>query len=85
MSMANESRTHVDSLRQEIASALNRHCCENESNTPDFLLAEFLLGCLRAWDDATRKRERWYGRNPNQGPGHVAFDPTHARNERDAD
>ena len=56
-------------LEQELAAVLNRYSCENESNTPDFLLARFLLGCLRAWDESVRRRERWYGRDPNTGPG----------------
>jgi len=62
-------KSHIDSLREEVAAALNRHSCENESNTPDFILAKFLLGCLQAWDNSVRERERWYGRNPNDGPG----------------
>lgn len=57
--------THISSLADEIASALNRHSAENESNTPDYILAKFLLGCLQAWDNGTRERERWYGRSPN--------------------
>jgi len=57
-----------DDLRQALAATLNRFSAENGSNTPDFLLAEFLLGCLVAWDAAIKARERWYGRD-NSGPG----------------
>ena len=49
-------------LEQEIQHTINRHSAENGSNTPDFILAQFLLGCLAAWDAATNERERWYGR-----------------------
>lgn len=55
-------------LEQELASTLNRHSQENGSNTPDFLLARFLLGCLKSYNEAVRARESWYGRNPNIGP-----------------
>ena len=30
----------------DIAAAINYHSAENESDTPDFVLAEFLVGCL---------------------------------------
>ncbi len=49
-----------DSLREEIRTVLNKHCAENASDTPDFILAEFLMGCLYAFDQATRTRSDWY-------------------------
>lgn len=49
------------SLHDEIASVLNRHSCENVSDTPDFILAQYLLGCLEAFDRAVIAREDWYG------------------------
>lgn len=33
----------------ELTSLLNRHCKENGSGTPDFILAEYLFGCLTLW------------------------------------
>jgi len=65
-------------LEQEIASVLNRHSQENASNTPDFLLARFLLDCLGAFNRAVRDRESWYGRDPNMGPAGQMTD-TNAR------
>lgn len=50
-----------DSLKQELTELLNRHSRENASNTPDFILAEFMLTCLAAFEHTTRERERWYG------------------------
>jgi hypothetical protein len=50
-------------LRKEIENAINRCCAENASNTPDFILAEFLIGCLAAFDTAVQQRETWYGRD----------------------
>ena len=47
------------SLTREIAAVLNRHSLENASNTPDFILAQYLLGCLAAFDVATQQRETW--------------------------
>lgn len=51
----------MGSLESELAEVLNRHSCENASNTPDYVLAQYLLSCLAAFDVATRARERHYG------------------------
>lgn len=55
-----------DDLEHALADALNRFSAENPSNTPDWILAQYLLGCLAAWNQATQQRERWYGRDARQ-------------------
>lgn len=50
-------------FRSELSSLLNKCCRENGSNTPDFILAEYLGDCLRAFDVASRAREKWYGKS----------------------
>lgn len=54
-------------LARELASLLNSHCCENESDTPDFVLAEMLLAVLRTWNDTTKRRDHWLGRPCGDG------------------
>ena len=49
-------------FRSEVEQLLNRFCRENESNTPDFVLAQFLIESLDAFDRAVERREEWYGR-----------------------
>jgi len=49
-------------LRRDLAQVLNRHSRENGSNTPDFILAQFLANCLDAYDVAIGARAQWYGR-----------------------
>ena len=49
------------SFIKELELLLNRNCMENGSNTPDFILAKFLRGCLESFNTATSKRDRWYG------------------------
>lgn len=49
-------------FRQELESLLNRHSLENASNTPDYILAEFLIACLKAFDSAVGVREIHFGR-----------------------
>lgn len=50
-------------LEEEMANVLNRFCAENESNTPDWILAQFLLNCLSAWNRGVQQRETLYGRD----------------------
>lgn len=52
----------------ELRTLINRHSKENGSNTPDFILAEYLNDCLRAFDKTVVLRERWYGREPFAPP-----------------
>lgn len=49
-------------LRKQIEKAINSECAENGSDTPDFILAEFLTDCLAAFDKALVVREKWYAR-----------------------
>ena len=55
-------------LRQEIAAAINRHSAENGSNTPDFILAEYLTDCLAAFDKAVNARGNFSRSGPVDGP-----------------
>lgn len=47
-------------LREDIENAINRNSAENGSNTPDFILAEYLTDCLAAFDKAVLRRAEWY-------------------------
>jgi hypothetical protein len=50
---------------EELADLLNRHSMENESGTPDFILARHLTSCLVAWNCSMREREAYIGRQAN--------------------
>ena len=50
----------MTTLKEELTTILNKHSTENGSDTPDFVLAMFLLACLTAFDDATNLRREWY-------------------------
>ena len=56
-----------EGFRKELQSAINRNSMENGSNTPDFILADFLVGCLDAFDKAVAQRSGWYGHTPQEG------------------
>lgn len=54
-------------FEKEVTRLLNHHSQESVSDTPDFILAVFLTDCLTAWNDATVRREMWYGRRVGDG------------------
>lgn len=47
-------------FKKELESLINRHSMENGSGTPDFILANYLCDCLRAFDAAVGARKQWY-------------------------
>lgn len=51
-----------DNFRIELENLINCHSKENGSDTPDFILAEYLDGCLQNFDLAVSHRETYYGR-----------------------
>lgn len=44
-------------LQKDLAALLNSYSAENGSNTPDTVLADYLLSCLEAFNTAVRTRE----------------------------
>ncbi len=48
----------------ELSNLINKYRVENRSNTPDFTLAQYLVGCLVAFETATQRCEKWRGREP---------------------
>lgn len=52
----------MDDFRKELETLINRHSLENGSNTPDFILANYLVACLKVFDATLVEREKWYGR-----------------------
>lgn len=61
----------------ELRDLINKRCMENASNTPDFILAQYLTNCLLAWNRATQQRETWYGRDarPTSPPNAQPLNP----------
>ncbi len=70
-----EQKQVPNPLAQSLAEALNRHSAENGSNTPDFILADFLRDCLTAFNVAQTRRNHWYGRKDEPGKVLVVDQP----------
>jgi len=49
------------SFPYELQELINRHSIEGGSNTPDYILAEYLKGCLENFDMCVRRREQHCG------------------------
>jgi len=47
-------------LKERIREAINCASAESGSDTPDFILAEYLTDCLAAFDKATTRRTRYF-------------------------
>ena len=70
-------------FRKELETLINCQSMENGSDTPDFILADYLTDCLESFDKAMQAREKWYGRTPRQiaqpwgpiGPAGIAGEP----------
>lgn len=60
----------MSELEKKIMRAINSESAENGSNTPDFILAHYLMACLAAFNMATQQRETWHGRDarPSAAP-----------------
>ena len=52
----------MSTFQQELTELINRRSMENGSGTPDFILAQYLVRCLNAYNRTLVTREEWYGR-----------------------
>jgi hypothetical protein len=62
------TRLHIEepskSFEEELRALINRYSVENRSNTPDIILAMFIVNALEAFNDAVQSRDEWYGFQP---------------------
>lgn len=54
------SKIKSSAFENDLRRVLNRHSRENISNTPDFILANYLMACLEAFDEASKVRKSWH-------------------------
>lgn len=47
-------------FRHDLAVLINRHGLDNESNTPDFVLADYLACCLATFKTQVAARDGWF-------------------------
>jgi len=54
--------TKDEMFLRELTVLLNKYSKENESNSPDFILAAYLVRCLDNFNMSINIREKWYNR-----------------------
>jgi len=50
----------MGNFKDELIALLNRYSKENGSDTPDWILADYLTACLENFDATFQKRKAWY-------------------------
>lgn len=60
----------MEDFKKDLQQLINKHSLEKYSNTPDFILANYLVECLMAFNYASSTREYWYrkGERDNDVP-----------------
>jgi hypothetical protein len=63
------------SFKKELEVLINKYSMENGSNTPDFIIAEYIIECLINFEKAVSMRSQWYGRKDVPGDFKEMADP----------
>lgn len=50
-----------ENFEKELGSLINKHSLENESDTPDYILAAYIRQCLIIFSVAVKQRDKWFG------------------------
>jgi len=53
----------MTNFENQLRKLINETSTESASNTPDFILAQYLSAGLLAFETAVQQRETWYGRD----------------------
>jgi len=56
----------MSDFKKELEILINKFSMENESNTPDFMLAQYLYDCLQAFNHVMKSRDKWYDYMPGK-------------------
>ncbi len=53
-------------FEKQLEELINKHSKENDSNTPDWILADYISKCLKAFNETVNAREKWHGRTATE-------------------
>lgn len=56
----NESNLNDDRLKRELSIIMNTHGIDNECSTPDHILAEYLIDCLKSYKKIHDANRTWH-------------------------
>ena len=63
----------MNTFENELKDLINKYSEENGSNTPDFILASYLVECLKTYNATITSRAQWYSRIDVPGHGSIPF------------
>lgn len=55
-----ERERQTTNFEKELVDLLNKYSMESGSHTPDFILATYLVDCLKTFDKCMTRRTSWY-------------------------
>jgi hypothetical protein len=55
-----EKKMERTEFERELEGLIHKYSLQSKPDTPDFMLAEYLINCLNNFNVITRKRQRWY-------------------------
>lgn len=61
------------SFENELRDLINRHSLEGLSNTPDYVLASYLVKCMEAFNVGVRVRSEWHTSRAGEGAAANTF------------
>lgn len=59
--MSNRDDKKIENFKRDLARLINLYSLESVSNTPDFIIAEYLTNTLLEFDKLMQSRDNWYG------------------------
>ena len=59
--MSNRDDKKIENFKRDLAKLINLYSLESVSNTPDFIIAEYLTNTLLEFDKLMQSRDNWYG------------------------
>ena len=59
--MSNRDDKKIENFKHDLAKLINIYSLEAVSNTPDFIIAEYLTNTLLEFDKLMQSRDNWYG------------------------
>lgn len=54
------------SFEKELKQLINKYSIENGSDTPDWILAQYIMDALGAYERAVIRRDHWYSFEPKE-------------------
>jgi hypothetical protein len=57
----NIDKSNKEKFKKDLEKLINNYSLENENDTPDFIIADYLIECLDNYSNIIKARDKWYG------------------------